>query len=480
MRFISMIFLLFFTAFSADLAAQSGRVGPKQSSEAAAAPPNSVAAETRDLSAEQMYTEASLYAMNKYAEYQQKKVPYNRVLHEKTQRDQKQLAVKYATVIALRKDLSADDVYYLGMLHSIAGNDENADETMRRYLTLEKTSAEKAQTARSVLVEIAAKRKNFEEAERLLLEYLKTEPVKISERARMETELAKNYKESGQLDKAARHAEEAFRASKTLFQDQSSRARGLNDLLVTGMRVFDIYKQNAKTDQADAALKDLRKTAVFVESTEIFYASVDALIKFMIETGRKPTALELFQESLKLAETGFKSKAAQDDITRRLKRREKHYRLLGDPAPELADVDRWFPGSARSLAGMRGKVVLLDFWATWCLPCLEVFPHLIGWHQQFQKDGLEILGVTRYYGEVRGMKADNENELEYLRNFRTAQNLPYDFVVSKNRTNQIVYGATSIPTTVLIDRKGVVRYIETGTSSFEELQEVIEKLLAEK
>jgi peroxiredoxin len=67
-----------------------------------------------------------------------------------------------------------------------------------------------------------------------------------------------------------------------------------------------------------------------------------------------------------------------------------------------------------------------------------------------------------------------------LKNFRRSQNLSYDFVVSKNTTNQINYGATSIPTTVLIDRKGVVRYIEAGANREEEIGALIEKLLQEK
>jgi hypothetical protein len=60
--------------------------------------------------------------------------------------------------------------------------------------------------------------------------------------------------------------------------------------------------------------------------------------------------------------------------------------------------------------------------------------------------------------------------------------LPYDFVVAKDNSNQIIYGAGAIPTAVLIDRKGVIRYIEIGTSRSreEEIRAEIEKLLAEK
>jgi peroxiredoxin len=100
----------------------------------------------------------------------------------------------------------------------------------------------------------------------------------------------------------------------------------------------------------------------------------------------------------------------------------------------------------------------------------------------YQKDGFEILGLTRYYGEQGGKTVDPIAEAQMLQEFKKEQELPYDIVVAADRTNQTIYGASGIPTTVLIDRKGIIRYIETGSSvsRHREIQEEIVRLLAEK
>src|SRR6266498_3101266 len=99
----------------------------------------------------------------------------------------------------------------------------------------------------------------------------------------------------------------------------------------------------------------------------------------------------------------------------------------------------------------------------------------------YKDKGLVILGVTDYYGQADGREVTPEQELDYLRDFKKRNHLPYGFVIADSRANDLNYGVFSIPMSFLIDRHGSVRFISIGAGEQEisTLGKMIKKLLDE-
>jgi len=138
----------------------------------------------------------------------------------------------------------------------------------------------------------------------------------------------------------------------------------------------------------------------------------------------------------------------------------------GKPAPAFALQD--LNGKSVSLAGLRGKVVVLDFWATWCPPCVKEIPHFIELYEQYKDKGVEIVGIS----------LDREG-ISVVKPFVQKFQIKYPIMMTDGKVDQAFGPITSIPTTFLIDAAGNIRKTYVGYNEKAVFETDIKKLLAE-
>jgi thiol-disulfide isomerase/thioredoxin len=412
---------------------------------AGAATATRVDSETR--SAADLFADADTYANKKFENFNKLKMPYDRQIEEKIKKEQRDLAAAYAKTLAARK-LEGKDVYYLGLLYNLARDFDNALESMRRFLKENASaSGEPAQNARALIIIQAAKKNLLPEAEARLAEYAANQPQVIADRYTLENWVAAGYLNTKDYEHALPHGQEMWEAAKLSAKDLRlyTRDARLNDAAVMFSEIY--VKLNRKTD-ALAVARELRSMALSFPSGNLYKLALRRMIQI------DPNASDLF---------------SLDDATAPL-----------STAPEI-NANEWLNQAPTNLANLRGKVVLLDFWAHWCGPCRETFPKLEKWHQNYKDKGLVILGMTTYYGHAEGKQLTKPQELDYLRDFKKRFSMPYGIAVSEAEDNERNYGISSIPTTFLIDRPGRVRFISVGSSDVESaaLLKMIKKLLDE-
>ena len=201
-------------------------------------------------------------------------------------------------------------------------------------------------------------------------------------------------------------------------------------------------------------------------------ASIEVHAQALAARGERPEAIGFLREQLDLF--------GATSIHERIRKNINLLTLEGKTAPPLEEND-WLGPKPASLAALRGHPVLLFFWAHWCPDCKAEAPVLAALKDTYGPKGLVLVGPTRLYGyAARGEEAAPAAEKQYIEQVRRQHYAALaDMPVPISAANFLTYGASTTPTVILIDARGVVRFYHPGAVSEQELSARIQALLAQ-
>jgi thiol-disulfide isomerase/thioredoxin len=185
----------------------------------------------------------------------------------------------------------------------------------------------------------------------------------------------------------------------------------------------------------------------------------------------------------KILQDGLKT-ITDEKSTKWLQSALKQLEFIGNPAPAIA-AENWLNSDPLALSALKGKVVIIDFWAPWCGPCRRVIPTLVKNYNELKAKGLVVIGFTKIYGRYSdetqnkgAVGADEEKSL--IQGFVERNGLKYPIAISATGEEFEKYGVSGIPTMVFIDKAGNIYDIKVGSGNETEITEKIKLLLAAK
>lgn len=139
-------------------------------------------------------------------------------------------------------------------------------------------------------------------------------------------------------------------------------------------------------------------------------------------------------------------------------------------APEFTGINHWINSDPLRMDGLRGKVVLVEFWTYSCINCIHVMPYVKQWHERYREQGLVVVGVhTPEFGYERGTR-NVENAVKRF-------GIKYAVAQDNGYKTWNAYGNRYWPALYLVDRNGRVVYRHFGEGDYARTESAIQKLL---
>jgi len=285
--------------------------------------------------------------------------------------------------------------------------------------------------------------------------------------------------------------EEAFATAEVImqyFRDKyppSSGVKGWDN----GNEVVYLYPATYKLGKHYAENGDLKKTLQVYEaelnslSMEVPHYSwrfVGLQVPYLLALGqREPieirSILETHRAKFEQRATEVEHPGRKDlfeGLSTRMKSALDHLDLIGKKAHSFNFTHSYNAELPLTLEDLKGKVVLLDFWASWCAPCMASWPALQELYEANKDKGFELLSITSLQGRFGSEKEiPPEREIELIGEFIRKHEVTWPVLFSDRSVNDPEYGATTLPLYVIIDRQGRVVYVLVG--EFEGLGDII-------
>ena len=256
---------------------------------------------------------------------------------------------------------------------------------------------------------------------------------------------------------AQRQQRELSAADKIMMDQQNAFLAGMGDVMEKQEEYNKAYYQTSNRDSVSRLMEPYRK--MYMERMTDYmkkYPSTALTANFLrMDTGRM--TLEQLKEAYNKLDETAKQTSAGKEIASEIATLDRV--APGNPAPEIAKNDL-VTGKPFALSSLKGKVVLLDFWASWCVPCRKSNPHVKALYEKYRKKGFDVVyvadndsrpsdalkaieedGIKKYHHVLRGLKEKRGPNGERM-----------GFDKSEDVSEQ--YAIHFLPTKYLIDREG--------------------------